>query len=127
MLTMLNDLPVIKIKGKKGTHLFGFDTGAPISVIDKNRVGRIFGKDIKANMKDIIQSDFSLADHITLSECQFRVENLSSLNDAIIPYQMDGILSVHSLNADKVIIDKENQKIYVLWEKGRIERGQVTE
>lgn len=116
MLTVKDDLPIVEVNVRDQALTFAFDTGAPLNIIDSKKTPNptiTFGA-----MNSVFEDVLFLNGKIRIENSLFRVENLSFLNEDELDNKLDGILSVNSLNAEKIILDRANQRIFIFWEKG---------
>jgi len=96
------------VKGKISN--FVFDTGAGVSVLHSNILtGQEQQKELLAN-HDIILNQ------VRIQNVSFISKSIDDLNK-ITSQKIDGILSVSSLNASKVLLDYYSSKIHVFWKK----------
>lgn len=116
MTTMMGDLPMVQVAVRDSLLSFAFDTGAPISVIDKERIHR------RLDINDIYIEDIMLTDYLRVEQNLLRVEDLSSFYDHTNNKRMDGVLSVSSLSAKIVFLDRKSSRVYLFWKKGQLDR-----
>ncbi len=103
MVEIEDDLPTVQIEVNNKKLTFAFDTGAPLHVMST---------DSNESMKErLFHENLKLNKYITVEESLFRLENLQDFNE------IDGILSVNSLNTDYVIIDRSGNRIFLFWKK----------
>ncbi len=106
MRSIRDDLPTVEVYFRNQKLTFAFDTGAPLNIIDKDFVELGF-----ANANSAFNDQIILDKNIHVRDNLFRVQDLEHFNE------IDGILSVSGLNANKVIIDRGNSRIFVFWKK----------
>lgn len=97
-------LPIVEIDVEGVNKKLVFDTGAAISVLNKSDVESTTSKSIAINNIRIDNAPF----------CNRDLSELTS-NETI-----DGILSVSSLDAAKVLIDHSSGRIFLFWSKEKI-------
>ena len=118
MKTMLQDLPMVAVRMGEQTFNFAFDTGAPLNVIDSKSAQKL-RKDIN-EVNQVYFDDIRLSDIIKVENSLFRTENLQALQAIDTDQAIDGILSVNSLNAELVILDRKNERIFIFWKKDKL-------
>ena len=118
MATILDDLPIIDVQLKNQKLQFAFDTGAPLNIIDHK-----LANSIKSSILYI--DDMYLERGTKIENSLFRSEDLERFSDQIKGQKLDGILSVNSLNADKVIIDRRTSRIFVIWDREKSNTNNV--
>lgn len=115
METASDNLPIVEVNIRDRKMTFAFDTGAPLNIIDINKA--VDREQNTAQLNTVFEDVIFLNGRVRIENSLFRVENLSILNEGMSSSSLDGILSVHSLNAEKVIIDQSNSRIFIFWEK----------
>jgi hypothetical protein len=118
MKTMLQDLPMVQVKMGDQTFNFAFDTGAPLNVINTKSAQKL-RKDLK-KVNQVYFDDIRLSDILKVENCLFRTEDLQALQTIDSNQAIDGILSVNSLNAELVILDRKNDRIFIFWKKDKL-------
>jgi hypothetical protein len=118
MKTMLQDLPMVAVKMGDQTFNFAFDTGAPLNVINTKSAQKL-RKDLK-KVNQVYFDDIRLSDIIKVENSLFRTEDLQALQTIDSNQAIDGILSVNSLNAQLVILDRKNDRIFIFWKKDKL-------
>lgn len=106
MQSVNDDLPTVEVLFRNKKMVFAFDTGAPLNVIDSDHV-LLDGLTENQAFSDGLNFD----KNIRVEDNLFKVKDLKHFN------HIDGILSVSGLNANKVIIDKKNDRIFIFWKK----------
>jgi hypothetical protein len=99
------DLAVIPLVIDGKEEYFVLDTGAPLSLIHK---------EYTLNTNFVAEKSVSIAD-VTVRKGQFKFDQVAHLGTRSNGQAIDGILSVSSLNAAKVIVDGAKNKVYILW------------
>jgi len=109
------DLPVIDITFEGKPLKMGFDTGANISVFDQKHRTHLFSNTTSK------PHYFSLSklyiQQCELSNVPYLLENFGELNKNRTQ-KIDGLISAYALATQKIFIDSERRKIFLLWEKG---------
>jgi hypothetical protein len=120
METAKDDLPIVKVNVRDQALTFAFDTGAPLNIIDRKKTTNTDAHigEMNAVFEDVIFLNGS----IRIENSLFRVENLTSLNNGEGDNTLDGILSVNSLNAEKIVLDRDNQRIFIFWDKSELNK-----
>ncbi len=98
-----DDLPTVQIEVNNEKLTFAFDTGSPLHVMSLYKAPPVKGQLFQENLK--------FNQYITVKKSLFRSENLTAFNE------IDGILSVNSLNTDYVLIDRRGKRIFLFWKK----------
>lgn len=121
---MMDGVPVCPISIKGQEYLFGFDTGATMHVIDRNILSDIkeslsetgldtyvtTGTGEKTVNKILEISDFVLGNK-DITDAHFLSQDLSGFNKSMTR-PISGVLSLTALEADDIVIDLEQKKIY---------------
>ena len=100
-------MPIVTLEVADQNKRLVFDTGAGISVLHSNE------RDKKESRVE--KYDINIRNTL-IQDVNFKTQSLSDLRD-LSNYQLDGILSVSSLNSSKVIIDYTNSRISCFWKK----------
>lgn len=101
-----DELPLVNVSISGSSHSMIFDTGAAISVLDE----RNSSSSLEQSNKEIKLCN------VKINEAPFLNADLSDLkNDKEDPF--DGILSVSSLNASKVLLSYSSSRVYLFWSK----------
>ena len=96
----------------------GFDTGANTNVLDIRYRDEFFKKNYQANPTDMYYLlDIALR-NVRVDNAPFLFMDMSSINSSPVRL-LDGILSVSSLNADKVFFDTKKSRIHLFWSKNK--------
>ncbi|MFT7588595.1 MAG: putative aspartyl protease [Limisphaerales bacterium] len=100
-----DNLPVVEVNSNGEKLLMSFDTGAGISVVSKSKVKKHVSelREIKLGKLRVLSLPIATSD-------------MSQFVD-INGNQLDGILSVNALNADRVLFSFKRKLIYLFWEK----------
>ncbi len=96
-------LPIVELDIEGVTKKLVFDTGAAVSVLDQSDMELNTSKTISIN-------------NIKIESAPFCSKDLSELT-AKSHTTVDGILSVSSLDAAKVLIDHSSERIFLFWSK----------
>ncbi len=116
---MLSDLPVVNVAIGEESYNFAFDTGAAANVIDRGISGQKKGW-FKSKW---VSHNLSFENGTRLKNAPMLAADLSSFRDELKSKDLHGILSVNGLEADIVIIDRSNHRIYVIWDKDKLSGG----
>lgn len=100
-------LPIVELKIDGEIKKLVFDTGAAISVLDQ--VDATQSIQLYASMPITIN-------HIKIDNAPFCVKDISELTSKP-GSEIDGILSVSSLDAAKVLIDHNSKRVFLFWTK----------
>ncbi len=100
-------LPIVELQVDGQLKKLAFDTGAAISVLDATSISDAASTTTFRSIG---------INNIKISKAPFCFKNLSELKN-LQDHAVDGILSVTSLNASKVLIDYKTERIYMFWSK----------
>lgn len=110
------NMAVVTLKVDDRAKRLVFDTGAGISVLH-SETNFVESKNLDTNLR-IENHDVNIR-HTLIKNITFKTRSLSDLN-ATTDVNVDGILSVSSLNTSKVMIDYSNSRISCFWSKTKI-------
>ncbi len=103
----------IEIQGEKLTMLL--DSGANISVLDqqfKKRFDAMQQSNGKTSTNDFTLDNINLA-NVSIDQFSFMYTDLSKFQDEI---SFDGILSLSTINASKMLFDFDKGQVYFFWD-----------
>lgn len=105
LVSYSNNLPVVEVNLNGDLLRMSFDTGAGVSVLSE----------------DLVHLEQANIDNIQLG--LLRIQSLPILGKDMSNFtdmdghNLDGILSVNALNADRVLISSRKKKIYLFWQE----------
>ena len=110
-------MPVVHLPINQKSMYLAFDTGAGLSVLNHDVLPEAFTtKNNNSQDGDQNIDHFNLRiGHLTIRNLAYISSDLQKFNEET-SIKIDGILSVSSLNAQQVLIDYPNSKIYIFWE-----------
>lgn len=106
IIDYMDDMPIVEMKVDGEKRLLAFDTGAAISVMDS----KIELQNSSTRLRTVHINNVHIGDAPFTS---FNLSELKTNNSEAV----DGILSVTSLNASKVLIDYSSNRIFFFWSK----------
>jgi len=101
-----DNLPVVEVRHEGKKLKMGFDTGAGVSVISESLIDGKKDMLHEISLGPLKVQSMPFVGHSDMSQFVDKAGN-----------QLDGILSVTSLNADFVLISTSRKSIYLFWEE----------
>lgn len=113
------NLPAIRMKVNDRDVVLGFDTGANVHVLDESfRKLMVQENQLDSQVPINFMFDMSIK-KVKVRNSPFVFYDMEEYN--FPPFrELDGVLSVSSLNADLVLVDMAKQRIHLFWGKNKV-------
>lgn len=109
-----DDLPIITIDLVEEELKLGFDTGANICAFDQKYKSKL-------SINSTVNTNSLMLDKLHLGQCEisdvpYLLKDLDELNKTRSS-KIDGIISADALATQKIFIDSQRNKIFLMWDK----------